>query len=111
MSYTVYVTEATYEQISRYVKYIAEEQRAPLNARRWQDRVYTAIESLDYHPYRCELAPENAYRDYEIRRLRIGRYLALYTIVEEQQRVYVIGFRHGARLPRPQELPPSLDDI
>jgi plasmid stabilization system protein ParE len=111
MHYSVYVTETTYAQISSYARYIAEEKRAPENARNWVDRVYTAIESLSYHPYRCELAVENDYRDYEIRRLRIGRYLVLYTIDETQQRVYAIGFRHGARLPRPNELPQSRDDF
>lgn len=111
MTYTVFVTVTAHEQIARYCRYIAEDQHAPENARRWSDRVYEAIESLHYHPYRCELAAENAYRDYEIRRLRIGRYLVLYSVDENQQRVYVIGFRHGARLPRPNDLPVSLEEI
>lgn len=110
MPYTVFVTETTKEQIALYAQYISEVCGAPETAQRWIERVYLAIRSLDHHPSRCELAAENSYRDYEIRRLRIGRYLALYTIDETKQIVYVIGFRHGARLPRPDELPPSSVD-
>jgi len=44
------------------------------------------------------------FRAYEIRRLLIGDYILLYTIVEETRTVWVIGFRHGSRLPRPDNL-------
>jgi len=105
MRYTVKLSVTVVEQITEYALFIAEQRRAPENAQRWLERVYAAIETLDRMPQRCVLAPENAHRPYEIRRLLIGQYLALFTIDEEKRAVHVIGFRHGHRLPRPGDLP------
>lgn len=105
MRYAVKLTATVVDQVTRYARFIAEERQAPENALRWLERVYDAIETLDQSPHRCALAPENAHRPYEIRRLLIGRYLALFTIDEAKRVVHVIGFRHGQRLPRPGELP------
>ncbi len=60
---------------------------------------------LDIFPHRFGLAEEDAHRSYEIRRLIFGNYLAIYTIDEVRKTVKVVGFRHGARLPQPDELP------
>lgn len=105
MRYTVRLTATTVEQVTRYARFIAIERQSPENAQRWLERVYNAIETLSHSPRRCSLAPEDAYRPYEIRRLLIGRYLALFTIDESKKSVHVIGFRHGHRLPRAGELP------
>ena len=105
MRYTVKLSVTVVEQITEYARFVAEQRRAPENAQRWLERVYDAIETLDRMPQRCDLAPENAHRPYEIRRLLIGQYLALFTIDEAKRAVHVIGFRHGYRLPRPGELP------
>jgi len=67
--------------------------------------VYDAIETLAFFPRRFALAEEDAHRPYEIRRMLIGNYLALYTIDDSVRTVKLIAFRHGARLPRPEELP------
>lgn len=56
-------------------------------------------------PDRYELAEESRIRSYAIHRLIIGNYLALYHIVASTRVVRVIGFRHGSRLPRPDDLP------
>ncbi|WP_341871479.1 type II toxin-antitoxin system RelE/ParE family toxin [Aeoliella straminimaris] len=59
------------------------------------DRIFDELVTLSDHPRRCSLAAEDAHRPYEIRRLRIGFYLALFTIDEANKTVFVIGFRHG----------------
>jgi plasmid stabilization system protein ParE len=105
MRYAVKLSVTVVEQITEYARFISEQRHAPENAQQWLERVYDAIETLDQSPHRCALALENAHRPYEIRRLLIGRYLALFTIDETKRVVHVIGFRHGHRLPRPAELP------
>jgi plasmid stabilization system protein ParE len=105
MAYQVIISPAASAEIEAQVHYIAFEKQMPETAARWNDRVHRAIATLSYFPLRHEFAPENSYRSYDIRRLIIGNYLALYTIDEAKQTVHVIGFRHGARLPRPNDLP------
>lgn len=105
MRYTVKIPVTVVEQITEYARFIAEQRRAPENAQRWLVRVYDSIDTLDRLPQRCGLAPENAHRPYEIRRLLIGQYLALFTIDDQKRVVHIIGFRHGHRLPRPGDLP------
>jgi plasmid stabilization system protein ParE len=105
MSYRVLVTPTTRAQIFEQARYIAVDRQAPLNAARWLEQVFTATDTLADFPRRCPLAPENDFRDYEIRRLLIGDYFLLFTVVDGDQTVWAIGFRHGSRLPRPDELP------
>jgi hypothetical protein len=85
-------------------RYIAVECQAPLNASRWLEQVWDAIDGLEYLPNRHNLAPESAFKSYEVRRALVGDYLILFTIDEAAAKVWVIGFRHGSRLPRPEEL-------
>lgn len=103
--YTVVVAPVAAETIGECGRYIAEKSGSVEIAERWVDRVYDAIETLDVSPRRFELAEEDAHRSYEIRRLIFGNYLALYTIDDGRKTVKVVGFRHGARLPQPDELP------
>jgi len=105
MSYRVLITAPARAKILEQGRYIAVDRQAPLNAARWLERVFDAADTLADFPRRCALAPENDFRDYEIRRLLVGDYFLLFTIVEEDQTVWVIGFRHGSRLPRANELP------
>lgn len=105
MSYRVLITPSARAAMLEQARYIAVDCQAPENAAHWLERVFDAAETLAELPGRCMVAPEDAFRDYEIRRLLIGSYLMLFTIVEEEKTVWVIGFRHGRRLPRPEELP------
>jgi len=106
--YTVRVSVLAAEKISEYGFYIAEQSGSVEIAERWLAQVYAAIDKLHYSPRRFVFAEENAHRDYGIHRQIIGKYLALYTIVEDTQTVLVIGFRHGHQLPRLDELPENL---
>jgi len=106
--YTVSVSSFAAEKIAEYGFYIAEQSGSPTIAEHWIARVYATMEKLHYSPCRFVFAEENDYRDYEIRRQIIGKYLALYTIDDAMKSVLVIGFRHGHRLPRSGDLPETL---
>lgn len=103
--YTIVVAPVAAEMIRQYGCYIADQSGSVEIAKRWVDRVYDAIATLDIFPRRFGLAEEDAHRDYEIRVLIFGNYLVLYAIDDVRKIVKVVGFRHGARLPRPGELP------
>jgi hypothetical protein len=53
------------------------------------------------------LAPENDFKPYEVRRALVENCALLFTIDEKNMLVWVIGFRHGSRMPRPDERPES----
>lgn len=105
MTYRVIVTDPAFDAIQAQARYIAIEQQAPEAAQRWLERVFDASDTLAEMPYRCALAAENDFRPYEIRWLGVGDFMLLFTVVEESKTVWVIGARHGRRLPRPASLP------
>ena len=112
MKYAVEITDTAFELIRAQARYIAVDCQAPLNAARWLEQVWDVIDGLEQLPTRHNLAAEDAFKSYEVRRALVGDYLILFTVDESARRVWVIGFRHGARLPRPEELPdapPSSD--
>lgn len=111
--FSVEITDAALAAIADQARYIAIECQAPLNAQRWLERVWDAVDSLERSPGRGPKAQEDAYVRYEVRQLIVGNHLVLFTIDEEDRKVWIIGFRHGHRLPRPTELPgevPSEDE-
>jgi len=105
--YKVCVTSFAADKIGEYGRYIAEQSGSLAIAECWINHVYTTIETLHYSPHRHGLAEEDKYRDFELRRQIIGNYLAIYAVDDAQRIVSVVGFRHGRRLPRPDELPIS----
>ncbi len=60
-TYHVEITKTALEAIRSQAKYIAIEQNAPLNAKRWLKGLWDIIDSLEKCPKRCSLAPENKY--------------------------------------------------
>jgi toxin ParE1/3/4 len=105
MRYAVEITDTAMELIREQARYIAIERNAPLNASRWLEKVWDVIDALEVMPARHILAAEDAFKPYEVRRALVGEYLVLFTIDEPARKVWVIGFRHGSRLPRPNDLP------
>ena len=99
MSYRVLITLAARAKILEQARYIAVDGQSPVNAARWLERVFDASDTLSAFPQRCPVAAENDFRDYEVRRLLVWDHALLFTIVESDQTVWVIGFRHGSRLP------------
>ncbi|MHC4409894.1 MAG: type II toxin-antitoxin system RelE/ParE family toxin, partial [Planctomycetota bacterium] len=107
--YTVEVTETAMAAIAAQASYIAIEARAPGNAQKWLGQVWDAIDSLDLLPHRARRAEEDEYVAYEVRQLVVGSHLLLFRIDEDRKSVFVVGLRHGHRLPRPGELPTEPD--
>jgi hypothetical protein len=110
MKYSVEISDAAFEAIGAQARYIAIDCKAPLNAQFWLERVWDVIDGLEQMPGRHALAPEDAYKPYEVRRALVGNYSILFTIDEGAGKVWIIGLRHGSRLPRPEELP-DIDEM
>lgn len=110
MSHRVLITRSARSRIVEQARYIASESQSLVVARRCLQQIYDAVDGLSDFLRRSALAVENDFREYEIRRLVVGRYLILFTIVEVDLTVIVIGFRHGSRLPRPDDLPEAQPD-
>jgi plasmid stabilization system protein ParE len=76
-----------------------------MNAERWIQRVWDAVDSLEQFPRRGALAEENDDVDYEVRQLLVGSSTLLFTVDDERNTVWVIALRGEGQLPRPQDLP------
>lgn len=109
MKYKIEITRTAESSIFEQAYYIAVERRAPQAARRWLRRIWEAVDSLEQLPRRGKIAPEDKYLPYEVRMLTVRSHLILFTIDDERRKVVVVGFRRGKRLPRPADLPKSLD--
>lgn len=103
--FAVELTETALAAITAQAHYLALEAQAPQVAQRWLERIWDAVASLEQWPRKTALAEEDAYVEYEVRQLVVGRHLLLFTVDEARRRIWIIGLRHGYRLPRPGELP------
>lgn len=108
MKYRVETTDVARDLIREQARYIAVDRQAPLNAARWLEQVWDAVDGLEQMPARCPLAEEDGTKPYEVRRALVGDYVLLFTIDERARTVWIIGFRHGGRLPRPDDLPDAM---
>lgn len=103
--YAVITTATAKGAIREQVRYIVEEQKAPQNAAEWLDRVWTSIDALEFMPLRFPQAEGYEHLSYVIRRVVLDNHLILFTVDEINTTVYVVGLRHGAKVPRPYDLP------
>ncbi len=111
--FSVEITDAAFVTIRKHARYIAVDSQSPENAKRWLERVWDAVDSLEHLPRLGSKAQEDEFVAYEVHQLVVGSHLLLFTIDDEQRKVWVVGLRHGHRLPRPEELPEdpaSLDE-
>lgn len=97
MTYEVVVTAAARQNLRDAFVWAAE--RAPQSAALWLQRFEVELQTLAAFPHRCEIAPENALVEHEVRQLIFGRrqaaYRVLFTIVGDQ--VQVLHIRRAAR--------------
>lgn len=103
--YRIILAPSVLEAIASYRDFIAHRSGSERISTRWVVQVLERIEVLKRIPHSFELAEENAFRPFELRRLLIGKYVATYTIDDVYGAVRVVDFRHGSRLPRPGDLP------
>jgi len=70
-------------------------------AARWYNALEEAIYTLAKDPHRCPVAPEPQRAKRKLRHLLFGKkphvYRVIYEVQEQQQRVWVLTIRHGAR--------------
>ena len=105
MTYSVEITETAERAIAEQARFIAVERQAPRSAGQWLERIWNALDTLEHFPRRGPIAPESEHVNYEVRMLIVGKHLILFTIDEDQHKVFVIGFRRSKRQPRPKDLP------
>lgn len=105
MKYHVEVMPIAEAANDAFIDFIANERQQPINAARVLQRIRSIIDRLESFPHAAGFAPENEYKDYEIRMRLVANCLLLFNVDEDSRTVRVIGFRHSSRLPRPDELP------
>jgi plasmid stabilization system protein ParE len=93
MTYQVIVSSRAKRDIREAARWIA--QFAPPQATQWHYDIEAAILTLEHHPFRCPLAPENQFFPLEIRQLLFQKYRILYTVKGAE--VHVLYVVHSAR--------------
>src|SRR4051794_34872167 len=109
MPYDVRLTRRALGEIDQAFGWLAE--RSPAAAAAWHRRLSAAVLSLEEHPQRCPLAPENDwYAGGELRNLLSGKRRGVFRLLFEIRNdvVYVLRVRHSAQdLLGPEDLPPN----
>ncbi len=89
------------------VLYVEKDAAESYAAARWYNGLEEAVDTLEWHPHRCPLAPEARKLKRKLRHLLYGKkphvYRVIYELDEGRQAVWVLTIRHGAR----QKLKPS----
>ena len=111
MSYEVFVVAAAKQRIREQAKYIATIQGAPEAAARWLLRIFDKIDGLATMPRRYSVAVEDAWCDYEVRRIPVGQFVLFFTIVDEDRTVWVIHAKHGKQLTESDAFPTDLTTL
>lgn len=102
--YSVRLTDSVLAAIAEQARFIAVDNHAPLNAQRWLESIWEAVDSLEKVPRRGAVAEESRYLAFEVRQLIVGSHLLLFAVDDKTKVVSVLGLRHGHRLPRPGDL-------
>ena len=107
MAYRVEIARNAEAELEALYLWVTE--RAPRQGATWFNGLERAILSLDQHPKRCLVAPENFDSDHPVRVLSYGRkphgYRVFITVDDDPGVVRMVHVRHGARRrPTPGEL-------
>jgi len=97
--FEVFILPSAERDIGDAYEWSAERDEAAAN--RWFNRLAEVMRSLETFPDRAPLAPVSKFLHREIRELFHGRRHDKYRILfaVEEQAVYLLHVRHGARLP------------
>lgn len=109
--YAVEVTDATEAAILAHAHYIAVDRQEPQGGLAWLESAWDAVDSLETMPKRCAIAEEDEDVPYEVRFILAGSVSLLFTVDEDRATVWVIAVRGQGQLPRPEQLPPTLDAL
>ena len=93
MKYKVVIEPEAQGQVRESYQYIKAE--SPLNAERWLQGLFKAIDSLENMPERCSEARENYRFSVHLCQLVYKSHRIIYTVAGDT--VHVLNVRHGAR--------------
>lgn len=99
MGYRLLIAPKAYEELDRYIEYLAVDQQSPAVAGQWLTKALAALRTLTAFPNRCPPAPESEPSRHTIRMLVVDRCLFLYRVDETACTVRVLGFRNTRQLP------------
>lgn len=95
MNYIVELTPMAEAELIASFWYIHEQ--TPLNAQRWLQGIYDAIDSLETWPHRCASAPEAEYLDALLKHHRFKSHRIIFVIDEDTKTVRILFVRHESR--------------
>jgi plasmid stabilization system protein ParE len=99
MAYRVEITRRAEADLEELYLWVVD--RAPQQGARWFNGLERAVLSLDQHPKRCPVAPENVDRDRPVRALIYGRkphaYRIFFAVDDDAEIVRVLHVRRGVR--------------
>ena len=93
-------TDQALEDVDAICEYIARD--APRTARRFGQRIFQAVETLERHPLSGQIVPER--RQSDIREIRLKRYRIIYRVLDDET-LEILTVHHGSRLLDVETLP------
>ena len=98
MTYRVVYTEAFLNDIDNHVDYLLEQGASVETITAWYDTLFERLDALHDMPRRLPVDEEmTGLMRHEIRKFNYGDHLAFYRVIDDQQRVDLLHFQHGAR--------------
>ena len=95
--YEVMLYPKALRDIDEIYAYIALEKLSPENAKGQTDRIWAAIETLEFLPESHQDRQEGKYAGKGYKQLLIDHYVAIYKINEEKKIVYVVTVQYQGR--------------
>lgn len=97
MGYSVLLTPAAEEDYQEIVAYLENKLEAHKALRDFVVGFEEASEHLENYPQMFEVARDPSLQARGYRKFVVGRYVALYLVMEEKQTVYIARIFHGAQ--------------
>ncbi len=89
IKYEVILTTQAKMELNNIYKYISNFLFAPKAAQKFIDKFKTSILRLEHLPKSCSIISEDINSKYEYRKLIINNYIVIYSIDEENRKVYI----------------------
>ncbi|MEM7682655.1 MAG: type II toxin-antitoxin system RelE/ParE family toxin [Planctomycetota bacterium] len=97
MTYRLAYTTAYLNDLERHIDWLQTQGVAPHVIEQWYEPLFERIETLPDLPLSHPIDEAfSAELNQPVRKLIFGNYLIFYRIVEAQQRIEILSFRHGA---------------
>ena len=97
MSFSVIITQSAQDELRKIYLYIHTTLKAPNAAVRIFNKIEKSVFSLDTDPLRCRLYDKEPWRSKGFRVMVIEKYLAFYTVDENENTVIIHHIIYGAR--------------